>query len=76
MPITLIAALKPTNYLEYRINNRTVRYDIVMSRHSHQPQIWKIRQPRQPWLPSICYIKKQLPYPYYPNVDKFCRKIK
>ena len=68
MPITL-----PHNYLEYRINNRTVRYDIVMSRHSHRQQIWKIQQPRQP---SIRYIQRPLSYPYYPNIDKFSRKIK
>ena len=32
MPITLLP-----NYLEYRINNRIVRYDIVRSRHSLTP---------------------------------------
>jgi len=32
MPITL-----PHNYLEYRINNRMVRYDIVRARYSLIP---------------------------------------
>jgi hypothetical protein len=32
MPITL-----PHNYLEYRINNKIVRYDIVRSRYSLIP---------------------------------------
>ena len=74
MPITL-----SPNYLEYRINNRTVRYDIVMSRHSHRQHIWKIRPPRLPrqsMPPSICYIQRPLSYPYYHNIDKFSRKIK
>ena len=61
MPITLAP-----NYLEYRINNRIVRYDIVRSRHSH----------RKPMLPRLRNIKRPLSYPSYPIVDKFRRKIK
>jgi hypothetical protein len=61
MPITLAP-----NYLEYRINNKIVRYDIVRSRHS----------PRKPMPPRFRNIKRPLSYPSYPIVDKFRRKIK
>jgi hypothetical protein len=67
MPITLAP-----NYLEYRINNKIVRYDIVRSRQHRFP----MRMPRFPMLPRLRNIKRPLSYPSYPIVDKFRRKIK
>ena len=57
------------NYLEYRINNRVVRYDIVRSRHT----------PRQPWQPRHLMLihrilEKPPSYMSYHTVDRFCRR--
>ena len=67
MPITLLP-----NYLEYRINNRVVRYDIVRTRYSLTP-LTPLTLPRH--LMLIHRILEKPPsYMLCHKVDRFRRK--
>uniref|UniRef100_A0A6C0K8G1 Uncharacterized protein n=1 Tax=viral metagenome TaxID=1070528 RepID=A0A6C0K8G1_9ZZZZ len=59
MPITLLP-----NYLEYRINNKIVRYDIVKSRHSPPTHLMLIHR----------ILEKPPSYISCYTVDRFRRK--
>jgi hypothetical protein len=59
MPITL-----PHNYLEYRINNKIVRYDIVRTRHTPPTHLMLIHR----------ILEKPPSYMLCHKVDRFRRK--
>jgi len=63
----------PCNYLEYRINNRMVRYDIVRTRHTLRLPMHTLRLPMH--LMRIHRILEKPPsYISCHKVDRFRRK--